>query len=179
MFNPTKYPYGKGGLKTPRDAKLTMQRYFNQRLLDVDGRFGKDIEYLLTEQYTVEDTSTQLREHRHAPDTGKMPQRSRCSHGGFCKEQERAPADYTKRRRVQIPETSQRITGVLPSSAVRSPCHDQRAGGCQRGSSPSQQPTCSGPTSYSPSHNNTEPFSRMKTSKTCLSMKRASGYRTL
>ena len=88
MFNPTKYPYGKGGLKTPRDAKLTMQRYFNQRLLDVDGRFGKDIEYLLTEQYTVEDTSTQLREHRHAPDTGKMPQRSRCSHGGFCKEQD-------------------------------------------------------------------------------------------
>ena len=56
MFNPTKYPYGKGGLKTPRDAKLTMRRYFNQRLLDVDGRFGKDMEYLLTAQYTVEDT---------------------------------------------------------------------------------------------------------------------------
>ena len=55
MFNPTKYPSGEGGLKTLRDTKLTVQKYLNQRLLDTDGRFGKDIEYLLTVQYMVED----------------------------------------------------------------------------------------------------------------------------
>ena len=77
MFNPTKYRYGKGSLKTSRDAKLTMRRYFNQRLLDIDGRFGKDIECLLMAQYTVEDTQvrnsenivmrqTQGRRHRGA-----------------------------------------------------------------------------------------------------------------
>ena len=55
MFNPTKYPSGEGGLKTPRDTKVTDRKYFNQRLLDADGRFGKDIEYLLTVQYMVED----------------------------------------------------------------------------------------------------------------------------
>ena len=55
MFNPTKYPSGEGGLKTPRDTKLTVRKYFNQRLLDADGRFGKDVEYLFTAQYMVED----------------------------------------------------------------------------------------------------------------------------
>ena len=37
-----------------REIKLTVRKYFNQRLLDADGRFAKDIEYLLTAQYTVE-----------------------------------------------------------------------------------------------------------------------------
>ena len=31
-----------------------MRKYFNQRLLDADGRFARDIEYLLTAQYAVE-----------------------------------------------------------------------------------------------------------------------------
>ena len=47
MCNPTKYPGGSCGLTHERE-------YFNQRLLDVDGRFAKDIEYLLTAQYAVE-----------------------------------------------------------------------------------------------------------------------------
>lgn len=34
--------------------QLTVRKYFNQRLLDVDGRFAKDVEYLLTAQYAVE-----------------------------------------------------------------------------------------------------------------------------
>ena len=54
MCNPTKYPYGKFDLLTNREKKLTVRKYFNQRLLDADGRFAKVIEYLLTVQYAVE-----------------------------------------------------------------------------------------------------------------------------
>ena len=54
MCNPTKYPTGKCGLITERKTKLTIRNYFNQRLLDADGRFVRDIEYLLTAQYAVE-----------------------------------------------------------------------------------------------------------------------------
>ena len=48
-----KYPYGKGGFLAERCENLTMRRYFNQRLLDVDGRFS-DVEYLLAAQYAAE-----------------------------------------------------------------------------------------------------------------------------
>ena len=54
MCNPTKYPYGNFGLKANREKRLTVRKYFNQRLLDVDGRFARDVEYLLTAQYAVE-----------------------------------------------------------------------------------------------------------------------------
>ena len=54
ILNPTKYPTGKFGLITERKTKLTVRKYFNQRLLDADGRFARDIEYLLTAQYAVE-----------------------------------------------------------------------------------------------------------------------------
>ena len=33
---------------------LTIRKYFNQRLLDADGRFAKGVEYLPTAQYAVE-----------------------------------------------------------------------------------------------------------------------------
>ena len=54
MCNPAKYPTGKFGLMANREKKLTVRRYFNQRLLDADGRFCKDVEYLLTARYAVE-----------------------------------------------------------------------------------------------------------------------------
>ena len=54
MCNPTKYPTGNFGLITERKTKLTVRKYFNQRLLDADGRFARDIEYLLIAQYAVE-----------------------------------------------------------------------------------------------------------------------------
>ena len=54
MCNPTKYPCGSFGLIANREKKLTVRKYFNQRLLDADGRFAKDVEYLLTAQYAVE-----------------------------------------------------------------------------------------------------------------------------
>ena len=54
MAFPQKYPYGKGGFSAERCENLTMRRYFNQRLLDVDGRFSGDVEYLLAAQYAAE-----------------------------------------------------------------------------------------------------------------------------
>ena len=54
MCNPAKYPTGKFGFMASREKKLTVRRYFNQRLLDADGRFCKDVEYLLKAQYAVE-----------------------------------------------------------------------------------------------------------------------------
>ena len=54
MCNPAKYPYGSFGLKANREKRLTVCKYFNQRLLDVDGRFARDVEYLLTAQCAVE-----------------------------------------------------------------------------------------------------------------------------
>ena len=41
-------------LSTERHHKLTYRKYFNQRLLDVDGRFAHDIDYLFVAQYIVD-----------------------------------------------------------------------------------------------------------------------------
>ena len=54
MSFPHKYPIGKGGFSQERKEKITVRKFFNQRLLDVDGRFAKDVEYLLAAQYAVE-----------------------------------------------------------------------------------------------------------------------------
>ena len=54
MSNPVKFPYGTGCFSSDRPQKLTYRKYFNQRLLDVDGRFAKDVDYLFTAQYIVE-----------------------------------------------------------------------------------------------------------------------------
>ena len=54
MTNPTKFPYGVGGFGTHRPKKLTIRKYFNQRLLDQDGRFARDLDYNFTAQYTIE-----------------------------------------------------------------------------------------------------------------------------
>lgn len=54
MFNPDKFCFGKGTFNTDRPRKLTYRKYFNQRLLDVDGRFAKDLDYLFVAQYIVE-----------------------------------------------------------------------------------------------------------------------------
>ena len=55
LANPDKFPYGEGGFAdTERDTKLTLRKYVNARLLDQDGRFAKDIEYIFAMQYAVE-----------------------------------------------------------------------------------------------------------------------------
>ena len=73
MCNPTKYPGGRFGLRSKREIKLTVRKYFNQRLLDADGRFAKDIEYLLTAQYGVESKRCQ---HHATANSGKTAQRT-------------------------------------------------------------------------------------------------------
>ena len=52
MSNPDKFPYGVGTYSSERPRKLTYRKYFNQRLLDVDGRFSRD--HLFVAQYIVE-----------------------------------------------------------------------------------------------------------------------------
>ena len=54
MFNADKFCFGNGALNTDGPRKLTYKKYFNQRLLDVDGRFAKDLDYLFVAQYIVE-----------------------------------------------------------------------------------------------------------------------------
>ena len=55
LANPEKFPSGKGGYTdTKRHTTLTLGKYVNARLLDQDGRFAKDIEYIFGMQYAVE-----------------------------------------------------------------------------------------------------------------------------
>ena len=57
MSNPDKFSYGPvGTFSSDRQwkTKLTYRKYFNQRLLDVTGRFAQDIDYLFVAQYIVE-----------------------------------------------------------------------------------------------------------------------------
>ena len=54
MSNPDKFPYSSGTFSSDRPRKLTYRKYFNQRLLDVDGRFARDLDYLFVTQYIVE-----------------------------------------------------------------------------------------------------------------------------
>ena len=52
--NPDKFPYGTGTFSSDCPRKLTYRKYFNQRLIDVDGRFARDLDYLFVAQYIVE-----------------------------------------------------------------------------------------------------------------------------
>ena len=55
LSNPDKFPSGKGGYaSTTRDTRLTLTKYVNARLLDQDGQFARDIEYIFGMQYAVE-----------------------------------------------------------------------------------------------------------------------------
>ena len=46
MFNPDKFCFGSGTFSSERPRKQTCRKYFNQRLLDVDGRFAHNLDYL-------------------------------------------------------------------------------------------------------------------------------------
>ena len=54
MVNPDKFCFGTGTFNTKRPKKLTYRKYFNQRLLDVDGRYARDLDYLFVVQCIVE-----------------------------------------------------------------------------------------------------------------------------
>ena len=49
---PDLFPYGSGGYYSKeRQCRLPIRKYFQQRLLNVDGRFAKNIEYIFCAQY--------------------------------------------------------------------------------------------------------------------------------
>ena len=54
MSNPDKFTFANGTFSSERPKKLTYRKYFNQRLLDVDGRFSRDLDCLFVAQYIVE-----------------------------------------------------------------------------------------------------------------------------
>ena len=54
MINSDKFCFASGMFSSERPRKLTFGKYFNQRLLDVDGRFAHDLDYLFVAQYIVE-----------------------------------------------------------------------------------------------------------------------------
>ena len=54
MCNPEKFPYGEGCFNQSRKHRLTYRKYFQEHLLDIDGRFSCDLDYLFTAQYIVE-----------------------------------------------------------------------------------------------------------------------------
>ena len=52
---PDLFPYGGGGYhKAHRKGKLPIRKYFQQHLLNVDGRFAQNIEYLFCAQYVAD-----------------------------------------------------------------------------------------------------------------------------
>ena len=51
---PTLFPTGKYGCDFPREPKVSKQKYFNQRILNIDRRFSKDMPYLFAAQQRVE-----------------------------------------------------------------------------------------------------------------------------
>ena len=53
---PDLFPTGRGGYDTVdvRETDLLLCQYYQQRLLNVDGRFAKDIEYIACAQYSTE-----------------------------------------------------------------------------------------------------------------------------
>ena len=55
LLNPDTFPSGKGGYaSTQRDTRLTLWKYVNSHLLDQNGCFARDIEYIFGMQYAVE-----------------------------------------------------------------------------------------------------------------------------
>ena len=46
MSNPDKFPFGNVTFSSERPKKLTYRKYSNQRLLDVDGKFDRDLDYM-------------------------------------------------------------------------------------------------------------------------------------
>ena len=53
---PDVFPYGVGDYSTSGHCKtkLSMRKYFQQQLLNVDGHFANNIEYLFCAQYATE-----------------------------------------------------------------------------------------------------------------------------
>ena len=54
------FPYGGGGYHNAhRKVKLLIRKYFQQHLLNADGRFAQNIEYLFCAQYIADIKQTE------------------------------------------------------------------------------------------------------------------------
>lgn len=51
---PWHFPSGRFSFDEPRDKRLTLARYFNNRLMNADNRFAKDTNYIFFSQYMSE-----------------------------------------------------------------------------------------------------------------------------
>ncbi|XP_026187397.1 uncharacterized protein LOC113145179 [Mastacembelus armatus] len=51
---PVLFPQGRNTFHTPRPNRLTLSRYFNNRILHADGRFAQNVEYIFFAQYMSE-----------------------------------------------------------------------------------------------------------------------------
>ena len=57
LSHPDKFPLGRGGFNNPmctRATKLSLKQYICARLLDADGRFARDVNYIFAQQYAAE-----------------------------------------------------------------------------------------------------------------------------
>ena len=60
MAFPDKFPLSSCGLASiVQDVILTPRQYFNQRILDCDGRFAKDTDYVFAAQYPIKNKQEQ------------------------------------------------------------------------------------------------------------------------
>ncbi|KAI8484274.1 hypothetical protein Bbelb_380590 [Branchiostoma belcheri] len=115
LANPEKYPDGRFGYSIHRKKNLTVRKYFNQRLLDADGRFAKDVDYLFAAQYVVEakqirdDASIALRQTR-----GRMMQGGQLN-AGVVKNAANVAAWFRTEKRP-------RISPILAKSPLSSSC---------------------------------------------------------
>lgn len=51
---PHLFPNGKNTWTESREKRITLAKYFNNRLMNADGRFAKDIDYIFFSQYLSE-----------------------------------------------------------------------------------------------------------------------------
>ena len=120
-----------------RKVKLTVREYFNQRLLDADGRFAKDIEYLLTAQYVVSAcpwcslswvcrSSCWWCQYYATANSGKTASGTN-AHSRCCQEPASDPADDTERWCLLLLKECQRFTSLLSEDHVRCARNDQTA----------------------------------------------------
>ena len=100
-----------------RKIKLTVRKYFNQRLLHADGRFTRDIKYLLTAQYAVEskqvadNASITLRQTQ-----GRLHRRQVLTAG--CQKPASYKQDGPEGLCLSLPEEYVWFTSILPENHV-------------------------------------------------------------
>ena len=108
ISNPDKFPCGTGTFSCDRPRKLTYRKYFNQRLMDVDGRFARDLDYLFVAQYIVE--AKQVRD-----DGNSFAMRLKPSRQFTAAQANSTKPVCAKRQSILIHEKHTWFTSILPA----------------------------------------------------------------